>query len=331
MKVTVASSGLGHVTRGIETWADDLARALSERDIDIILCKGGGTATRPYERVLPCLRRNSDEAAKVMKWLPRRLTWRVGLGSSYDVEQCTFAAGLIAHLRRERRDILHVQDPGIARLVQRAAGFGLIPTKVILAHGTEEPNDFLRRFMYLQELSPWHLEQVQRAGVAKPTWTAIPNFVDTERFKPGQTGSIRLRLGIPDDALVVLSVAAIKRHHKRIDWLLEEFSQLRRFHPDLPAWLIIAGGRETDTEELVERGKTMLGDRVRFLVKFGSNEMPDLYRSSNVFVLCSLNEMMPIGLLEAMASGLPCLIHSYPVADWMRGPGGLAVDMTRPG
>jgi glycosyltransferase involved in cell wall biosynthesis len=59
--------------------------------------------------------------------------------------------------------------------------------------------------------------------------------------------------------------------------------------------------------------------------------MPDLYRTADVFVLCSLKEMMPIALLEATASGLPCLVNRHPVVEWMVGPGGRAIDMAAPG
>jgi glycosyltransferase involved in cell wall biosynthesis len=41
--------------------------------------------------------------------------------------------------------------------------------------------------------------------------------------------------------------------------------------------------------------------------------------------------MMPVAVLEATASGLPCLVHQHPVLEWMVGPGGEAIDMATPG
>ena len=41
--------------------------------------------------------------------------------------------------------------------------------------------------------------------------------------------------------------------------------------------------------------------------------------------------MMPIALLEAASSGLPCLVSRHPVVVWMAGPGGEGVEMERPG
>jgi glycosyltransferase involved in cell wall biosynthesis len=200
-----------------------------------------------------------------------------------------------------------------------------------LAHGTNEPPAFLGKIDFLQHLAPWHLEEVRRAGVWKPTWTAIPNFIDVETFRPGRADSLRAELGVPAHALVVLTVAAVKREHKRIDYLLAEFARLRAEAPDVPLWLVVAGGRESDTDQLVAQGRELLGDRVRFLVGFPRARMPDLYRAADLFVLCSLREMMPMALLEATASGLPCVVNDHPILRWMIGPGGAALPLAAPG
>ena len=331
MRIAVASSGLGHVSRGVEAWAVDLGRTLADRGDAVVLCKGDGESESEFERVVPCWTRESGRTARLLERLPRAVAWRLGLWSGYGVEQTTFALRLIGLLRRERADILHVQDPQVALIMQRARRLGLVRAKTILAHGTEEPPAFLKKFDHLQHLAPWHLEEARAAGAWRPTWTAIPNFIDTERFRPGRAEALRAELGIPPEALVVLTAAAVKRQHKRIDHLLAEFARLRDRAPGLPAWLVVAGGWEADTDDLVREGHERLGDRVRFLIRFPRDRMPDLYRTADAFVLASLKEMMPIALLEAIASGLPCLVNRHPVVEWMAGPGGRAVDMAAPG
>jgi glycosyltransferase involved in cell wall biosynthesis len=281
--------------------------------------------------VVPCWTREGSAARRLLRYLPKQLSWRVGLGSGYGIEQTSFALNLIRLLRRERADVLHVQDPQVAVLAQRARRLGLIRARTILAHGTEEPPAFLTKVRHLQHLAPWHLEQARAAGAWKPGWTAIPNFIDTDRFRPGRSDELRAELGIPAGAVVVLTAAAIKRHHKRIDHLLSEFARLRADAPGLPAYLVVAGGWESETDELVAEGTRALGDRVRFLVRFPRPRMADLYRAADVFTLCSAFEMMPIALVEATASGLPCAVHRHPVFEWMTGPGGVPVDMTVPG
>jgi len=326
MRIAIASTGLGHVNRGIEAWAADLGRLLADRAADVRLYKGAGPAKSGSERTIGCWKRGDARTERFLKLMPRWMAWRLGLGTGYEVEQTTFAVRLLRCLAQDQADLLHTQDPQLAMIVQRANRLGIVKTRVILGHGTEEPPEFLRRLDYVQHLAPWHLEEARRAGAWKPTWTAIPNFIDPQCFTP-VGNNIRAELGIPEQALVVLTAAAIKRQHKRIDYLVEEFAHLRDVQPDLPVWLVIAGGWESQTDELVQWGRTKLGDRVRFLVRFPRHRMADLYRSADVFALCSLKEMMPIALLEAAASGLPCIVHRHPVAEWMIGPGGKAIDM----
>ncbi len=331
MKIAVASSGLGHVTRGIESWAADLGAALADRREDVTLFKGGGTKQYPYEKVVPCWRRGDERTARILRRLPKRFSWRVGLGSGYEIEQLTFALRLIPHLKRDRFDILHVQDPLVAITLQRARRMGLVPTRTILMHGTEEPAQFLRRIDHVQQITPWHLEQARRAGFAKPAWTAINNFIDTDLFKPGQCRDLRDELGIDQESPVILTVAAVKRQHKRIDHLLGEFSRLIGNDQGPPPILVVAGGWESDTDGLIAEGTAALGDQVRFLIRFPRQRMPDLYRIADLFVLCSLSEMSPLSLVEAGASGLPCLVNQNPVLEWMTGPGGIPIDMTARG
>jgi len=394
MKIAVASSGLGHIARGIETWADDLGAALHRRGVDVTLFKGGGTATRPYEQVLPCWQRGSRRA----KWavaIGKRFFWRYGFGSTYQVEQETFARSLLRVLQRaEDRghksevsnqrievspqssalnphpptfDLIHTQDPWLAYRLEQARRKGKHHAKVILAHGTEEPLEFLQQFEHVQELAPYYLEQDKRRLetldfrpqttdsfplplTPSPTagWFAIPNFVDISRFSPDVAPLSRRELGIPENAFVILCVSAIKRHHKRVDTVIDAVARLRSQQsavsnqPSIPIssllpltpfpiHLVIAGAREHETDSVIAYGKQQLGSTVTFLPNFDRSKMPGLYRLADVMMHGSLMEMMPIALLEATASGLPVVAHNWPVIEWIVGDGGTCVDATQPG
>ncbi len=267
MKVAIASSGLGHIARGVEAWADDLALALDTRGIDVHLFQGGATPPS-YGTVLANLPRQSDANARWRHRLPAALAWRAGLASPYDTEQSTFAWSLQRALRHGRFDILHVQDPLVAWRMEQLRRAGLLRTRTILAHGTEEPPEWLARLRYVQHLAPAHLEQCRTAGYTRPTWTVIGNFVDGERFHPGTEPELRRELGIATGVPVVLSVAAIKRRHKRIDWLIDAVAAYNAQHADRPAVLVAAGARESDSDELVTVARARLGDAARVLVGF---------------------------------------------------------------
>jgi len=327
IRIAVASSGLGHVMRGIESWAADLALGLERAGADVTLYGGAAASPAGTRTTIPCWRRSDPRTLRLLRILPQHLTWRLGLSSGYGIEQTTFACGLIAHLRRTRADVLHVQDPQVASIANWARRLGWTRAVPILAHGTEESAGFLERFDRVQHLAPAHADTLRQSGVWKDTWTVIPNFVDTVRFSPGQAAAVRGELGIPDDAFVVLCAAAIKNEHKRVGWLVEEMARLRQMAPALPLWLVVAGAREAETDAVRERGLALLGDRVRFLVSYPRERMPALYRAANLFTLCSLKEMMPIALVEACATGLPSLVHDHGVHRWIVGEGGSMLNL----
>jgi 1,2-diacylglycerol 3-alpha-glucosyltransferase len=197
-------------------------------------------------------------------------------------------------------------------------------------------------------------------------WVAIPNFVDTDLFRPERERGIAFRQehGIPADALVFGCAAAVKKHHKRIDYLIREFSKIAKDNshkraqttnnqqprtknqepePQNPEpnfqpspftphpYLLIAGAREEETDELLQLAENIGKGRIKVLLNLPREEMPAFYNAADVFVLTSLFEMMPIAVLEALASGLPLLTNNHPVLNWMRGPGGEAIDMSKDG
>lgn len=205
----------------------------------------------------------------------------------------------------------------------------------------------------------------------------MPNFVDCAVFRPVQSRAekqtLLAALGIPANSFVVGCVAAVKKDHKRIDYLIREFALFcngnvvqgneesehqgakiakgvtaedggaRKFSilnpypadaassPQLPlrtlrlgvqtspAFLLIAGANTAETAELIALAESLIPGRYKIVTDIGRAQMPDLYRAMDMFVLTSLFEMMPIALLEALATGLPCVVNKHPVLEWMIG------------
>ncbi len=362
MKIAVASSGLGHVARGVEAWARDTADALHDRSVDVTLFGAGQVETHAPFVVVPCLRRRTRLNKNIVRLAPG-FAWRWGLKDGYGLEQFTFWQHLKRHLKKGRFDILHVQDPMVAQWCRRSRAYGRIQTKEILAHGTEEPSSFLKQFDYVQHLVPFHRNQVlSELGMQEPPsgWTVSPNFVDSDRFTPvgseAERRCIRKELGLPEDAFIVGCAAAVKRSHKRLDYLINEFSMFlekaKHSSPStlnssqassevcslqsdvcrLPvAHLLVAGAREPETNGILPEAREKIGDDVTFLLDYPFENMPRFYKALDVFVLPSLFEMMGIVLAEAMASGVPCIVHDHPVLKYVVGDGGTCIDMQQEG
>ena len=123
--------------------------------------------------------------------------------------------------------------------------------------------------------------------------------VDLEKFSKStfDKAAKRRQLGIPDDAILLLSVGELiprKNHETSI-----------RAIADVNAYYIIAGDGELrqQLQKLID--ELGVGDRVKLLGY--RNDVDDLYRASDVFVFPSFQEGLPVSVMEAMASGLPCV------------------------
>jgi len=133
----------------------------------------------------------------------------------------------------------------------------------------------------------------------------LPNAVDTFRFRPAEEQerrTQRLQLAIPFEHVILFVGRHVTR--KGGDVLLRAFAKCG---PSLPSSVGLVflgdGDRKPDWRKLAR--SLGIGDQVMF---FDSHRAPEpFYSAADAFVLPSLFEGMPNALLEAMASGLPCL------------------------
>jgi glycosyltransferase involved in cell wall biosynthesis len=339
MNVLIASSGFGVVSRGIETWSIDLATALSGRvDIRLAGCKviPGMAASVPFVPL-----GHVDRHSAWLRWLSRLapgFTWRWGMKSPYAMEQKLCYQRLAPYLKSAF--ILHSQDPFLALQCLYSQHRSRHPQAVVLAHGTEEPYAFLNQFDFIQHLAPWHLEQAlaYRAelglDVEPAGWTAIPNFVDCETFKPDDGQAKRAiceRFSLSPETIIVGCAAAVKSTHKRLDYLLREFQACLTSSTGQHYFLYIAGARTNESSIIENLAKNLPVGSYAIDYDLPREKMSSFYQSLDLFVLSSLYEMMPIALLEALSSGLPVLVNNHPVLAWMTGNKDSQIDMSQKG
>ncbi|MGN1190482.1 MAG: glycosyltransferase, partial [Candidatus Ornithospirochaeta sp.] len=141
----------------------------------------------------------------------------------------------------------------------------------------------------------------------KADFKVLNNAIDTAsfRFSDSERKKIRKELGISDDSFLVGTVGrmAVEKNQLR---LLEIFKNL--LNEKKNARLLIVGDGPL-YKELKERvNKLGIDDYVIFT---GSrSDVPSLLSGMDSFVLTSFNEGLGIVLIEAMASGLPCVFTS---------------------
>jgi glycosyltransferase involved in cell wall biosynthesis len=131
--------------------------------------------------------------------------------------------------------------------------------------------------------------------------TLVPNAVDTERFRPAspaQRAQARAALGIANVGPVVLFASRLVPK-KNLPALVGAMSRG-------DAHLLVVGDGP-------ERGTlAALGARVTHLARIEHERMPEVFAAADLFVLPSVGEGLPLSLIEAMASGLPCVVSDDP-------------------
>ncbi len=146
---------------------------------------------------------------------------------------------------------------------------------------------------------------IQQLGNDAPPIEVFHNTFDAARFHPGAPQiDWRARLIIPKKSKVLLSVTRVERTEeaKGYDRVLDALPSLRRTYPEC-VWVL--AGKGNDLERVQQRAADLgVQQACRFPGFVEDAELPDLYRSANVFVLPSRKEGFGIVFLEAAACGL---------------------------
>jgi glycosyltransferase involved in cell wall biosynthesis len=127
----------------------------------------------------------------------------------------------------------------------------------------------------------------------------INNGINLTKFSPGNVyKDIRKEFGISENAFLVLFVARLTLQKQPL-LLIEAFNDIVKRKPDLH--LLVVGDGELRDEARHLADTLNLSDKITF--RPFRSDIPDILAAGDIFVLPSLWEGLPIGLLEAMAMG----------------------------
>jgi phosphatidyl-myo-inositol dimannoside synthase len=140
--------------------------------------------------------------------------------------------------------------------------------------------------------------------------TAVPLGVDHHRFCPGDQQTARRRFAVPEDKRVIITVSRIVSHkgHRSV------FKALASMPEDIRNKLVyLVAGQGRDMKQLQQEAEALgLGKVVRWLGYTPEDDLPDLYRSADLFLLCTREdpnqpevEGFGLAFLEAQACGIP--------------------------
>lgn len=272
------------VLGGIEKHIRDLAIGLPGHgfQISVVAC-----STDHRARVM------HDGPAKVLL-LPRDL----------QVSSAPISLAMFFVLRRFEADLLHVHLPyPPGELAAILSGRPMVCTyhspvvrqRVMGRLVAPFTRLILKRAKKIVVSNPMMASRLASIHLAEGKIRLIPFGVDLHRFRPAE------RKG--EWAGVRLLFVGRFRYYKGLPTLLQAVHKV----PDVNLTLAGDGRMRPELEALVEA--LGLQPRVSFRGDIPESQLPDLYRGHDIFVLPSdrPSETFGIAMLEAMASGLPCI------------------------
>jgi glycosyltransferase involved in cell wall biosynthesis len=203
--------------------------------------------------------------------------------------------------RRRRLTVVHACDFYANVFALPAAALARVPVRIgsrrdLVLPGRTAAQYRLQRLAYraahvVVANSRAAAAQVQHDGVARTRIAIIPNGIDLTRYAAPRGGR---------PTRVVTTIANLRPEKGHDGWLAAAPEVLRR-HPDVVFHIVGDGPCRAALEH--EAAALGIASSIRFL---GHREdVPEVLRDSDVFVLPSRSEAFPNGVVEGMAAGLP--------------------------
>lgn len=145
---------------------------------------------------------------------------------------------------------------------------------------------------------------ISNEGLPAACVEVIRNGVDLSAYDPMRPmqQAVRAELGLDDDHIVFMQVARLNRL-KDHPTAIRAVAKVAKIDNRICLLFVGDGEDRAAIEQLV--GELGLESHVRLLG--ARNDVPRLLQAADVFMLSSLSEGIPLTLIEAMASRLPCL------------------------
>lgn len=187
-----------------------------------------------------------------------------------------------------------------------------VPIRIAHAHSSNQIKDlkYPLKLYYKTKISKYatHLfacsEEAGKWMFNTNQFFVLPNAIDANlySFSEEKRNEIRNELQLNNQLVIghVGRFTSVKNHA----FIIDIFNELHKIKPESVLLLAGTGNLMNDIKDKVN--KLNLSDNVKFLGL--RSDIPDLMQAIDVFVFPSLYEGLPVTLVEAQASGLPCII-----------------------
>lgn len=209
--------------------------------------------------------------------------------------------------------IVHSHLDCMAGIPLKYAEKNKVPVRIAHAHSSNLTKDekYLLKLLFKKNITKYatHLfacgEEAGRWMFGGKEFSVLNNAIDAKKysFNEATRRKIRASFKIDRDTLVIGHVGrfAPPKNH---DFLIDIFSSVVSMNPNSRLLLVGVG----ELQENIKKKVFSLGLSEKVIFAGLRDDIPAVMQSMDVFVMPSLFEGLPVVMVEAQASGLPCLI-----------------------
>lgn len=292
MKIALLHFYSGLASRGTETFVHELANTLADKNQVIVFQAGEPSRKARYQtsKIGSFIYRESDSFLPTTHILKRLFLDPVKL------KQFIFSLFCLPGLVRFKPDVIYPTDSGwqalICSIFARLTGAKL----VISGHsgpGWDDRWNLLIKPHLFVAFTRHQFRWGENATLWRQRFCVIPSGVDLARFN---VAGKKVKLGLEKPIILMVAASTVA---KRVEQGIRAAANLKT------GSLLLLGTGPLD-ERVNQLGYRLLGKKRFFHTSASQDQIPDYYRSADIFALCSdSREAFGTAYLEAMATGLP--------------------------
>ncbi len=209
--------------------------------------------------------------------------------------------------------IVHSHINCLSSIILKAAKDHNVPVRIAHSHNSRQDKNLTYPIkLYYRRFIPRYATKLLACGKAAGDWLfrgnpyeVLNNAIDTGKYLPDEVirAAKREELGILENQYLIGHVGRFFEQ-KNHAFLLDIFAELCKLDADCSLLLIGDGPLRKQMEEKCVT--LSISDRVIFTGV--RSDVPELMQAMDCFVFPSLYEGLPVTMVEAQASGLPCYI-----------------------
>ena len=208
--------------------------------------------------------------------------------------------------------IVHIHQDCLSGIIAKIAKNCGVPVRIAHSHNSNQDKNFKYPIkLFFKRNIPKYATHLFACGKKAGEWMfsgadfeILNNAIEVSKytFSPAKRSEVRKTFGIDDKKFVVGHVGRFSPQ-KNHTFLLDIFLEISK---KCDALLLLVGDGELRSE--IEKKVELLGisNKVMFLGK--RNDVYDIMQAMDCFVFPSKYEGFPVSVVEAQASGLPCII-----------------------